>query len=68
MTATRSMVSSAADTVADVSARLRALAVELVRAGNASDASAVLSAVGAIEMLSVFAEDTLESKSLVRLE
>ena len=45
------------DTVGDVSARLRALAVELVRAGKAADAAAVLSGIGAVEMLSMFAED-----------
>ncbi len=46
-----------ADTVADVSARLRALAVELVRAGKAPDAAAVLSGIGAVEMLSMFVEE-----------
>lgn len=53
----RSTVSTMGDTVGDVSARLRALAVELVRAGKAADAAAVLSGIGAVEMLSMFAED-----------
>jgi hypothetical protein len=45
------------DTVEDVSGRLRKLAVELVRAGKAADAAAVLAGIGAVDMLSMFAEN-----------
>ena len=56
-TASRSTLGGMADTVADVSGRLRALAVELVPAGKAPDAAAVLFGIGAVEMLSMFAEE-----------
>jgi hypothetical protein len=46
------------DTVEDVAGRLRKLAVELVRAGKAADAAAVLAGIGAVDMLSMFAEDS----------
>lgn len=46
------------DTVDDVSDRLRKLAVELVRTGKAADAAAVLAGIGAVEMLSMFADDS----------
>jgi hypothetical protein len=45
------------DTVDDVSGRLRKIAVELVRTNKAADAAAVLAAIGAVEMLSMFADD-----------
>jgi hypothetical protein len=45
------------DTVDDVAGRLRKIAVELVRSGRAADAAAVLTSIGAVEMLSMFGED-----------
>lgn len=44
------------DTIEQVIRQLRALAVELVRNGRASEAAAVLAGIGAVELLSTFAE------------
>jgi hypothetical protein len=51
------------DTVEDVASRLRKLAVELVRAGKAADAAAVLAGIGAVDMLSMFAESPATAES-----
>ncbi|HEX4018752.1 MAG TPA: hypothetical protein VHX15_18595 [Frankiaceae bacterium] len=44
------------ETVEQVTGSLRGLAVELVRGGRTSEAAAVLAGIGAVEMLSMFAE------------
>ena len=44
------------DTIETVSSRLRLLAVDLVRTSKPEDAAAVLVGIGAIEMLSMFAD------------
>ena len=44
------------ETVDQVTGSLRGLAVELVRGGRTSEAAAVLAGIGAVEMLSMFAE------------
>jgi hypothetical protein len=43
------------ETIDDVVERLRKLAVEMVRTRRLSDAAAVLSGIGALEMMDVFA-------------
>jgi hypothetical protein len=43
------------ETIDQVVDRLRKLAVEMVRAHRLSDAAAILSGVGAVEMMSLFA-------------
>jgi hypothetical protein len=45
------------DTIENVAGRLRNIAVELVRSGKAADAAAVLTSIGAVEMLSMFGQD-----------
>ena len=45
------------DTVEDVAGLLRKLAVALIRTGRAADAAAVMVGIGAVEMLSMFAEE-----------
>ncbi len=54
------------DTVEDVAGRLRKIAVELVRTGKAADAAAVLAAIGAVEMLSMFADDGAPAEPAAR--
>lgn len=51
------------ETVDDVAGRLRGLAIELVRSGRTSDAAAVLAGIGAVEMLSMFADSSKPSEN-----
>ncbi len=46
------------DTVEDVAGQLRKLAVELVHASRAAEATAVLVGIGAVEMLKTFVGDS----------